>query len=102
MRKERLDRFRQAAFSLHVEEHFSRTKRDRDRIIYSMLRCSKVVPRLEELSLAIREGELILQLQRFVFLKALKVLKVDELDLFLLMLVIQSFQQGWPKPMKGI
>ena len=56
IRQERLRRFRQAAFSLHVEEHFSRTKRDRDRIIYSMLRC-KSRPRLEELSLAIREGE---------------------------------------------
>ena len=57
LRNERLLRFQQAAFSLHVEEHFSRTKRDRDRIIYSMLRC-KSRPRLEELSLAIREGEL--------------------------------------------
>ena len=57
LRQERLSRFRHSAFSLHVEEHFSRTKRDRDRIIYSMLRC-KSSPRLEELSLAIREGEL--------------------------------------------
>ena len=57
IRKERLNRFRQAAFSLHVEEHFSRTKRNRDRIIYSMLRC-KSRPRLEELSLAIREGDI--------------------------------------------
>ena len=57
IRKECLSRFRRAAFSLHVEEHFSRTKRDRDRIIYSMLRC-KSRSRLEELSLAIREGEL--------------------------------------------
>ena len=57
LRSERLNRFRKAAFSLHVEEHFSRTKRDRDRIIYSMLRC-KSRSRLEELSLAIREGEL--------------------------------------------
>ena len=57
VRKECLTRFRQAAFSLHVEEHFSRTKRNRDRIIYSMLRC-KSLSRLEELSLAIREGEL--------------------------------------------
>ena len=57
IRNECLSRFRQAAFSLHVEEHFSRTKRDRDRIIYSMLRC-KSLPRLEELALAIREGEL--------------------------------------------
>ena len=43
--------------SLHVEEHFSRSKRDRDRIIYSMLRC-RSLPRLEELALAIREGDL--------------------------------------------
>ena len=57
IRLERMRRFREAAFSLHVEEHFSRTKRERDRIIYSMLRC-KSRSRLEELSLAIREGEL--------------------------------------------
>ena len=57
VRKECLSRFRQATFSLHVEEHFSRTKRERDRIIYSMLRC-KSQSRLEELYLAIREGEL--------------------------------------------
>ena len=57
IRRERLRRFRQAAFNLHVEEHFSRTKRNRDRIIFSMLRC-KSRSRLEELSLAIREGEL--------------------------------------------
>ena len=57
IRKERMRRFREAAFSLNVEEHFSRTKRNRDRIIYSMLRC-KSRSRLEELSLAIREGEL--------------------------------------------
>ena len=57
LRRECLNRFRQAAFSIHVEEHFSRTKRDRDRIIYSMLRC-KSRSRLDELALAIREGEL--------------------------------------------
>ncbi len=57
IREERLCRFRQAAFSLHVEEHFSRTKRNRDKIIFSMLRC-KSRSRMEELSLAIREGEL--------------------------------------------
>ena len=57
LRQERLSRFRQAAFTLHVEEHFSRTKRERDRIIYSMLRC-KNRARLEELTLAIREGEI--------------------------------------------
>ena len=57
IRMERMRLFREAAFSLHVEEHFSRTKRNRDRIIYSMLRC-KSRALLEELSLAIREGEL--------------------------------------------
>lgn len=57
IRQERLRLFREAAFSLHVEEHFSRSKRDRDRIIYSMLRC-RDRSRLEELALAIREGEL--------------------------------------------
>ena len=57
MRQERLRLFREAAFSLHVEEHFSRSKRDRDRIIYSMLRC-RSHQRLEELALAIREGDL--------------------------------------------
>ena len=57
IRKESLRRFRHASFSLHVEEHFSRTKRDRDRIIYSMLRCKKA-SRMEELSIAIREGEI--------------------------------------------
>ena len=57
MRQERLRLFREAAFGLHVEEHFSRSKRDRDRIIYSMLRCHSR-PRLEELALAIKEGDL--------------------------------------------
>ena len=57
IRQERMRRFREASFGLHVEEHFSRTKRKRDRIIYSMLRC-RSRPRLEELSLSIREGEL--------------------------------------------
>ena len=57
IRKKCLSLFRQASFGLHVEEHYSRTKRDRDRIIYSMLRC-KSLPLLEELSLSIREGEL--------------------------------------------
>ena len=57
LRSERLSRFRKAAFTLHVEEHFSRTKRNRDRIIYSMLRC-KSLARISELSIAIREGEL--------------------------------------------
>ena len=57
VRQERLRLFRQAAFTLHVEEHFSRTKRERDRIIYSLLRC-RTLPRLEELALSIREGDL--------------------------------------------
>ena len=57
IRQERLRLFRESAFSLHVEEHFSRSKRDRDKIIYSMLRC-RSQSRLEELALAIREGDL--------------------------------------------
>ena len=57
IRQECLRLFRQAAFGLHVEEHFSRSKRDRDRIIYSMLRC-RSLPRIEELALAIREGDI--------------------------------------------
>ena len=57
IRQERLRLFRESAFSLHVEEHFSRSKRDRDRIIYSMLRC-KSKSRIQELALAIREGDL--------------------------------------------
>lgn len=56
-REERLRLFKQASFTLLVEEHFSRTKRQRDRIIYSMLRCRDRA-RLHELALAIREGEL--------------------------------------------
>ena len=56
-RQERLRLFREAAFTLHVEEHFSRSKRNRDRIIYSMLRC-KSRPRVEELAIAIRENDL--------------------------------------------
>lgn len=54
---ERLRRYKLAQFSLHVDEHFTRTKRQRDRIIYSMLRCSDR-GRVEELALAIREGDL--------------------------------------------
>lgn len=54
---ERLQRFKRAQFSLHVDEHFTRTKRQRDRIIYSMLRCNDR-SRVEELALAIREGDL--------------------------------------------
>lgn len=56
-RKERLRLFRQAAFGLHVEEHFSRTKRQRDQIIFSLLR-SRNRSLIEELAIAIREGEL--------------------------------------------
>lgn len=56
-RVERLRLFRQASFTLQLEEHFSRTKRQRDRIIYSMLRCRDQA-RVQELSLAIREGEI--------------------------------------------
>ena len=79
IRKERLRRFRQAAFSLHVEEHFSRTKRDRDRIIYSMLRC-KSRPSGRACSLPSVKVNLILQPLLFAFLKVLKVPKVVGLD----------------------
>lgn len=56
-RCDRLQRFKRASFTLHVEEHFSRTKRERDRIIYSMIRCRNQA-KMAELALAIREGEL--------------------------------------------
>jgi len=56
-RLERLQRFKRAAFLLQVEEHYSRTKAERDRLIYSMLRCRSAA-RAAELALAIREGEL--------------------------------------------
>jgi hypothetical protein len=55
-RLERLRRFKHAAFLLQVDEHFSRTKPQRDRLIYSMLRCRSAA-RVAELALAIREGE---------------------------------------------
>ena len=80
--KERMRRFREAAFSLHVEEHFSRTKRNRDRIIYSMLRC-KSRSRLEELSLAIREGELDFAAAAIRFSEGPKAPKVAASDRFL-------------------
>lgn len=56
-RAERLQRFKRAAFLLQVEERYSRTKSERDRLIYSMLRCRNPA-RASELALAIREGEL--------------------------------------------
>lgn len=56
-RLERLQRFKRAAFLLQVEERYSRTKAERDRLIYSMLRCRNPA-RAAELALAIREGEL--------------------------------------------
>ena len=56
-RLDRLQRFQQASFNLQVEEHFSRTKCERDRIIYSMIRCRNQA-KLAELALAIREGEI--------------------------------------------
>lgn len=54
---ERLQHFKKAQFSLQIDEHFTRTKRQRDRIIYSMLRSTNR-SLVEELALAIREGEL--------------------------------------------
>jgi len=56
-RRERLQRFKLATFGLHVDEHFSRTKRQRDRIIFSVLRCAST-SRIQELTLAIREGDI--------------------------------------------
>jgi hypothetical protein len=56
-RPTRLSLYKKAAFTLHVEERFSRTKRQRDRLIYSLLRCGSA-SRVAELALAIREGEL--------------------------------------------
>ena len=64
IRQERLRLFREAAFSLHVEEHFSRSKRDRDRIIYSMLRC-KSRPASTSLPWPSARGIFDLQLPRF-------------------------------------
>lgn len=69
---ERLQRFKAAQFSLHVDEHFTRTKRQRDRIIYSMLRC-RDRSRVEELALAIREGTSTSPPRRSVIRKAPKV-----------------------------
>ena len=56
-RRDRLNLFKKASFTLQVEEHFSRTKRDRDRIIYSMIRCRNQA-KVAELALAIREREI--------------------------------------------
>lgn len=57
VRSERLRLYKEATFGLLVEEHFSRTKHKRDRLIYSLLR-SRSRGRVEELAIAIREGEL--------------------------------------------
>ena len=56
-RVERLKRFKKYRFSSQVEEHFSRTRSQRQQVIFSMLRCSNP-SRLRELFLSIREGEL--------------------------------------------
>lgn len=56
-RLKRLQLFKEASFTLNVEEHFSRTKRNRDRIIYSMIRCRNQA-KMAELALAVREGEI--------------------------------------------
>ena len=53
----RLQRFKRSRFLPKVEEFFTRTRSDRDQLIFSMLRCSNS-SRLHELALAIREGEL--------------------------------------------
>jgi hypothetical protein len=56
-RAERLRLFKLAAFGLQIDEHYSRTKRQRDRIIFSVLRCGSP-SRIQELALAIREGDI--------------------------------------------
>ena len=53
----RLQRFKRSRFLPKVEEYFTRTRSARDQLIFSMLRCRNS-SRLQELALAIREGEL--------------------------------------------
>ena len=101
LRKERLSRFRQAAFSLHVEEHFSRTKRDRDQIIYSMLRC-KSRSRLEELSLAIREGELDFAAAAIRFSEGPESAQGGRIGPISPDAGHPELKKGWPKPTKVI
>ena len=98
IRKERLRLFREAAFTLHVEEHFSRTKRDRDRIIYSMLVAAVTV--IEASLPSGREILILLQLLSDI-LKAPKALRVVASDPFLLMQVILSSSAVCPMPVRG-
>ena len=56
-RMARLQRFKRSRFLPKVEEYFTRTRSARDQLIFSMLRCRNS-SRLQELALAIREGEL--------------------------------------------
>ena len=97
--QERLSRFRYAAFSLHVEEYFSRTKRDRDQIIYSMLRC-KSRSRIEELSLAIREGELDFAAAAIRFSEGPESAQGGRIGPIPPNSAIQSSKTGWPRLIK--
>ena len=101
IRNECLYRFRQAAFTLHVEEHYSRTKRDRDRIIYSMLRC-KSRSRLEELSIAIREGELDFAAAAIRYSEGPESAQGGRIGPISQMLDTQSSRIDWPKLTKVI
>ena len=56
-RLKRLEMFKRTRFSLQVEEYFSRTRSKREQVIFSMIRSSNL-SRIQELSLAIREGEI--------------------------------------------
>ena len=101
IRQERLRLFREAAFSLHVEEHFSRSKRDRDRIIYSMLRC-RSRPRLDELALAIREGDFDFAAAAIRFSEGSESAQGGRIGPILPTPAIPSSRVGWPRPVRAI
>ena len=75
IRQERMRRFREAAFSLHIEEHFGCTKRDRDHKLFIRCCVVKVVHALKSCLWRFAKAKWILHLQPFAFPKALKVLK---------------------------
>ncbi len=56
-RQRRIEEFKRSNFLLQVEEHFTRTKDQREQIIFSMIRTSSM-SRIKELLISIREGEL--------------------------------------------
>ena len=56
-RHRRIEEFKRSNFLLQVEEYFSRTRDQREQIVFSMIRTSSS-SRIKELLLAIREGDL--------------------------------------------